>query len=96
MLLEQATPGNVSRAFFEINAFEWEGDFKPMARQALKELLEKRLSQTQNSPHGCDGPHPELTTNRFRCVSSSKPKLESATPKIYTQLLTLPAAVAHA
>jgi hypothetical protein len=23
MLLEQATPGNVSRALFEINAFEW-------------------------------------------------------------------------
>jgi putative transposase len=45
MLLEQATPGNVSRAFFEINAFEWEGDFKPMARQALKELLEKRLEE---------------------------------------------------
>lgn len=45
MLLEQATPGNVSRALFEINAFEWEGDFKPMARQALKELLEKRLEE---------------------------------------------------
>jgi putative transposase len=45
MLLEQATPGNVSRALFEINAFEWEGDFKPMARQALKELIEKRLEE---------------------------------------------------
>jgi putative transposase len=29
----------------EINAFEWEGDFKPLARQALKELLEKRLEE---------------------------------------------------
>lgn len=45
MLLEQATPRNVTRAIKEINAFEWEGDFKPMARQALKELLEKRLEQ---------------------------------------------------
>ena len=45
MLLEQATPRNVTRAMEEINAFEWEGDFKPMARQALKELLEKRLDQ---------------------------------------------------
>jgi putative transposase len=45
MLLEQATPRNVSRALNEINAFEWEGDFKPMARQALKELLEKRLEE---------------------------------------------------
>ncbi|MGH7771697.1 MAG: hypothetical protein ACREQA_05615, partial [Candidatus Binatia bacterium] len=45
MLLEQATRRNVSRAIREINAFEWEGDFKPKARQALKELLEKRLDQ---------------------------------------------------
>ena len=43
MLLDQATTRNVSRAIEEINGFEWEGDFKPMARQALKELLEKRL-----------------------------------------------------
>lgn len=43
MLLEQATAGNVSRALKEINAFEWEGDFKPMARQALKQLVERRL-----------------------------------------------------
>ena len=45
MLLEPATSRNVSRAIEEINAFEWEGDFKPMARQALKELLEKRLEE---------------------------------------------------
>jgi putative transposase len=45
MLLDQATPRNVSRAIGEINGFEWEGDFKPMARQALKELLENRLDQ---------------------------------------------------
>ena len=45
MLLEQATPDNVARALHEINAFEWEGDFKPAARKALKELLEKRLQE---------------------------------------------------
>lgn len=45
MLLDQATSKNVSRAIKEINAFEWEGDFKPRARQALKELLENRLDQ---------------------------------------------------
>jgi putative transposase len=45
MLLEQATLRNVSRAMSEINAFEWEGDFKPVARQALKELVEKRLEE---------------------------------------------------
>ena len=45
MLLEQATVSNVSRALSEINGFEWEEDFKPVARQALKELLEKRLEE---------------------------------------------------
>src|SRR5499426_485102 len=45
MLLEQATVRNVSRALGEINGFDWEGDFKPMAREALKELLEKRLEE---------------------------------------------------
>ena len=32
-------------ALREINAFEWEGDFKPMARKALKELLEKGMEE---------------------------------------------------
>ena len=45
MLLNQATSRNVSRALQEINAFEWEGDFKPVARQVLKELVEKQLDQ---------------------------------------------------
>jgi transposase-like protein len=45
MLLKRATVRNVSRAFKEINAFEMEGDFKPKARQALKEILEKRLEE---------------------------------------------------
>lgn len=45
MLLKRATVRNVSRALKEINAFELEGDFKPQARQALKEIVEKRLEQ---------------------------------------------------
>jgi putative transposase len=45
MLLEQATLRNVTRAMEEINGFQWEGDFKPLARRALKELLEKRLEE---------------------------------------------------
>lgn len=45
MLLERATSRTVSRALREINAFEWEGDFKPRARQALKEMVEKRLEE---------------------------------------------------
>jgi transposase-like protein len=45
MLLEPATLRNVTRAMDEINAFEWEGDFKPVARRALKELLEKRMEE---------------------------------------------------
>ena len=45
MLLEPATSRTVARALREINAFEWEGDFKPLARQALKEMVEKRLEE---------------------------------------------------
>lgn len=45
MRLEPATLRNVTRAMQEINGFEWEGDFKPRARRALKELLEKRLEE---------------------------------------------------
>jgi putative transposase len=49
MRLEPATARNVSRALKEINAFEWEGNFKPMARQALKQLLEDRLEEEMAS-----------------------------------------------
>jgi len=45
MLLEPATLRNVSRAMSEINAFEWEGEFKPLARRALKQLVEQRLEE---------------------------------------------------
>jgi putative transposase len=45
MLLEQATLRNVTRAMEEINAFQWEGDFKPLALKTLRELLEKRLEE---------------------------------------------------
>ena len=45
MLLEQATVRNVARAMKEINGFEWEGDFKPAARQAMKKLLETQLEE---------------------------------------------------
>jgi putative transposase len=45
MLLEQATARIVSRALKVINAFEWEGDFKPLARQGLKQLMETRLEE---------------------------------------------------
>lgn len=45
MLLQQATVRNVSRALREIKAFEWEGDYKPMVRQALKEIMEKSLEK---------------------------------------------------
>ena len=62
MLLEPATLKNVSRAIKEINAFDWEGDFKPMARQALKELLENRLDQEMTQSLGAS--HYEHASNR--------------------------------
>src|SRR5919112_332756 len=45
MLLDQATSRNVSRALNEINGFDWEGDFKPMALQVLKDLVQKQLEE---------------------------------------------------
>jgi len=36
----KATVRNVRRAFKEVNAFEWEGDYRPAAREALKKILE--------------------------------------------------------
>lgn len=45
MLLQRATVRNVARALREIKAFEWEGDYKPMARQALKEIIERGFQE---------------------------------------------------
>src|SRR5512135_2338465 len=44
-LLWRATVRNVNRALKEINAFEWEGDYRPQARNRLKELLEDRMDE---------------------------------------------------
>jgi len=38
--LWKATVRNVNRALKEVNAFEWEGDYRFEARNRLKELLE--------------------------------------------------------
>jgi hypothetical protein len=96
MLLDQATPRNVSRALSEINAFEWEGDFKPMARQALKELVHKQLEQEMAEylglsryEHAVDwhdyrnGHYVRHLLNRdgrFRGVSAAQPKRGSFPP----------------
>ena len=40
MWLHNATVRNVNRALKEINAFEYEGDYRPAARQAIKEILQ--------------------------------------------------------
>lgn len=44
-MLNAATVRNVSRALKEIKAFEWEGDFKPMARRALQQILEGQMEK---------------------------------------------------
>jgi len=41
--LWRSTLRNVNRAMKEINAFEWEGDYRPAARDALKKLLEGQM-----------------------------------------------------
>ncbi len=43
--LWKATARNVKRALKEINAFEWEGDYRPEARHRLKELLEEGMDE---------------------------------------------------
>ncbi len=43
--LWKATVRNVNRAVREINAFEWEGDYRAEARNRLKELLEERIDE---------------------------------------------------
>jgi putative transposase len=43
--LWKATVRNVNRALKEINAFEWEGDYRPEGRNRLKELLEERMDE---------------------------------------------------
>lgn len=42
---EKATVRNVNRALEEVNAFKWEGDYRPAVRQALKEILEDRMEE---------------------------------------------------
>jgi len=43
--LWKATARNVNRALKEINAFEWEGDYRPAAREALKRILEDEVNK---------------------------------------------------
>ncbi len=43
--LWKATVRNVNRALKEINAFEWEGDYRPAAREALKRILEDEVDK---------------------------------------------------
>jgi transposase-like protein len=43
--LWKATIRNVRRAFKEVNAFEWEGDYRPAAREALKKILEDEVDK---------------------------------------------------
>ena len=43
--LWKATVRNVNRALREINAFEWEGDYRAEARNRLKALLEEKMDE---------------------------------------------------
>lgn len=45
--LWKATVRNVRRAYKEVNAFEWEGDYRPAAREALKRILEDEVDKEQ-------------------------------------------------
>ena len=43
--LWKATARNVNRALKEINAFEWEGDYRAETASRLKDLLEERMDE---------------------------------------------------
>jgi hypothetical protein len=43
--LWRATVRNVNRALKEINAFEWEGDYRAETGNRLKALLEERMDE---------------------------------------------------
>ena len=43
--LWKATVRNVNRALKEVNAFEWEGDYRPEAGRRLKAILEERMDE---------------------------------------------------
>jgi transposase-like protein len=43
--LWKATVRNVNRALKEVNAFEWEGDYRPAARNTLKEVLNDQIEE---------------------------------------------------
>jgi transposase-like protein len=53
--LWKATVRNVNRPLKEINAFVWEGDYRPAAREALKRILEdeadKEVEQYLEQPN---------------------------------------------
>ena len=43
--LWKATARNVNRALKEVNAFEWEGDYRPETAKRLKAILEERMDE---------------------------------------------------
>lgn len=45
MWMHRATVRNVNRAVREIQAFDLEGDYRPMAREALKRILEEKVEE---------------------------------------------------
>ncbi|MBI5328012.1 MAG: hypothetical protein HZB80_06965, partial [Deltaproteobacteria bacterium] len=42
-MLHKATVRNVNRALKEVNYFQWEGDFKALAKESIKQILEDRM-----------------------------------------------------
>ena len=44
-MLHKATVRNVNRALKEVNCFQWEGEFKLKAKEALKKLMEDRMEE---------------------------------------------------
>ena len=69
----KATVRNVNRALKEVNAFEWEGDYRPAAREALKRILEDEVEKTPVWAEAISGIPAETIANLAREYASTKP-----------------------
>ncbi|MBI5327997.1 MAG: transposase, partial [Deltaproteobacteria bacterium] len=53
-MLYKATVRNVNRALKEVNYFQWEGDFKALAKESIKQILEDRMENEMRDYIGLD------------------------------------------
>jgi len=73
---------SVNRALKKINAFEYEGDYRPAARQALKEILESTHTNEVDEYLG-------RGWDERRCDEAVKDYLNGAQPRRFCPYLVV-------